>query len=720
MPLYRRCQLADLADEPLAASVLQTFSRTLRVSVSVIALDGTIVCQALTEKHDLHSLSCRNPDRFLPLVATLSDTPATYSVGGGGAFLIVFPVRPEGNLAGAVVSGPFWRKHPTPEQVAELLASPAPRRRVPARLVVGAPCLSRVRQKHLETTLGSLAGVLSHMCVERCLSQRTVETLSTLNRIGVAVSSSLTLSEVLEEVLDGAIRLLDAEEGSVMLIDEGRDVMSIVASRGLASEIVMGTRVTVGDGISGEVAREGRARLLCSGVRAEASRLDVWKAAICVPLVTNGEVIGVLNLRGRRNLGDPSPDFTHDDVSVLSVMASQAAGAIANAKAYEAAHARAGEMSALYSIGTLISSGLERNQLLGRVLNHATRFLDCKEGSIMLVGPESHALQVEVSTGLSEGADYHAQLLQNQTIACEVAREGQPRLVKTSEAVGENDTRQPRAAMYVPLTLRDRVVGVIHVSNRVDGNDFTPHDLEVLSMLANQAAVALENSSLHNELHELFVSSITALANAIDARDPYTRGHSERVAQYAVRLGERLGMDQRELDFLQYAALLHDVGKIHVRDEILNKPGRLTSEEFAVMKRHPEYGAAIMTPVRAFQKIIPFMFYHHEKYDQGGGYPIGLSGQAIPREARIIAIVDAYDAMTSNRPYRNAMAVEEATRELLRYAGTQFDPALVDAFLHLLQEDPVLAHIGTSMSRDLLRPGTCQPAPDRADTTTAG
>ncbi|HEY8448994.1 MAG TPA: HD domain-containing phosphohydrolase, partial [Bacillota bacterium] len=187
---------------------------------------------------------------------------------------------------------------------------------------------------------------------------------------------------------------------------------------------------------------------------------------------------------------------------------------------------------------------------------------------------------------------------------------------------------------------------------------------------------------------EQYDASIRTLAAAVDARDRYTHGHSERVSAYAVALGRRLGLSHHEIEDLRYGALLHDVGKIGIDDRILRKRGPLTAEERAVIMEHPAKGAAILAQAGAFASILPIVLYHHEWYN-GGGYPTGRSGEAIPLGARITAVVDAFDAMTSRRHYRAELGVEEAIARLLEGRGVQFDPAIVDAFVAGLRDGSI-------------------------------
>jgi HD-GYP domain-containing protein (c-di-GMP phosphodiesterase class II) len=191
-----------------------------------------------------------------------------------------------------------------------------------------------------------------------------------------------------------------------------------------------------------------------------------------------------------------------------------------------------------------------------------------------------------------------------------------------------------------------------------------------------------------HENHVLFINSVRMLAAAIDAKDPYTRGHSERVARYSIGIGKNLGLGEQEMRNLRISALLHDVGKIGIDDRILRKPGALSDDEFDVMKGHPAKGAAIMSGVAQLIDIIPGMKYHHEKWG-GGGYPDSLTGEEIPMQARIVAIADTFDAMTTNRPYQKAMELNYVVEKIKSFAGTRFDPRVVDAFANAVKRGDI-------------------------------
>ncbi|MBW2422854.1 MAG: response regulator [Deltaproteobacteria bacterium] len=192
----------------------------------------------------------------------------------------------------------------------------------------------------------------------------------------------------------------------------------------------------------------------------------------------------------------------------------------------------------------------------------------------------------------------------------------------------------------------------------------------------------------NRELRTAYIQTIRALAEAIDAKDAYTRGHSERVAVYASRLGHQMGLRKELIERIYFAGLLHDVGKIGIPDAIITKPDRLTPEEYEEIKKHPEIGAKILEPVEFLHHIVPCVRHHHEWYDGcNAGYPDRLAGDLIPLPSRVIVVADTVEAMTSDRPYRKALPIDDVVLELHKYSGTQFDPVVVDAFLKLLEDE---------------------------------
>lgn len=240
--------------------------------------------------------------------------------------------------------------------------------------------------------------------------------------------------------------------------------------------------------------------------------------------------------------------------------------------------------------------------------------------------------------------------------------------------------RRIKQLLIIPIIVEDKVIGVINLEN----TSLDPDTIDLLRSFSEGAAVAVNNARLYQKIQDSYFEIVKALAQAIEAKDPYTHGHSERVMEYAVQIAQKLDLPEEEIESLKYAAILHDIGKIGVRGIILNNPDGLTGEEYDEIKKHPVVGEGIIQPIELLQPIRPFIKHHHEWYN-GKGYPDGLSGENIPLGSRILAVADAYDAMKSDRPYRKALTEETVIQELKRGNGTQFDPKIVEIFLEILK-----------------------------------
>jgi HD-GYP domain-containing protein (c-di-GMP phosphodiesterase class II) len=264
-----------------------------------------------------------------------------------------------------------------------------------------------------------------------------------------------------------------------------------------------------------------------------------------------------------------------------------------------------------------------------------------------------------------------------------IVREDDPEELPEADDSGAD--RQIENLAAIPIYVRDEFSGVVVCADRDGG--FEELEDEVLLALGDQAGAVLDNGRLHDELRRSYVSTIRVLAEAIQAKDPFLRGHSEEVSEYVSAVALQMGLDADRREQLAVGSLLHDIGKIGISERILHKPARLTQEEFAIIQLHPRIGYRLIEQVPALQPVAPAILHHHERYD-GGGYPTGLKGEQIPLEARIVCVADAFSAMTADRPYRARMPLAAACEELERNAGTQFDPEIVRIFVEEVRKRP--------------------------------
>lgn len=343
----------------------------------------------------------------------------------------------------------------------------------------------------------------------------------------------------------------------------------------------------------------------------------------------------------------------------------------------------------LARIGTAMNSYEGIDNLLSLIIENSAAALEAQMGTLMLVDGEKQELYVKTTwSNNGQTADANLRLKVGEGIPGSVVKERHSmRSSGKSSSLGfyDNTHHDEAAIVSVPLQLRDHPIGVLTVLREDSKRAFTEDDEMLLGSIGSQVAVAIENYRLNLDVERTYLETIMALALAVEAKDPYSAGHSKRVGFYAMKIGEQMGLDQEMLRTLNDAGVLHDIGKIGIKDEILLKPAPLTADEHKIMQQHSVIGEAIVKPVRSLSKVVALVRHHHERFD-GGGYPNGLKGEAIPFGARILSVADTYDAMVTDRPYRKRLTLDQTKAELKKNAGIQHDPKVVEAFLKILDE----------------------------------
>ncbi|MCP4746398.1 MAG: response regulator [Desulfobacteraceae bacterium] len=271
-----------------------------------------------------------------------------------------------------------------------------------------------------------------------------------------------------------------------------------------------------------------------------------------------------------------------------------------------------------------------------------------------------------------------------QKLVEEAAQDGQPLLIQKNNSTWGRLPGQVRSFVLVPLTIRGKIFGVLSAVIFKDNACFCEKDLYYLSFMVNKASVAIENLALYDNIYSNLLSTVYAFVKAIEARDPYTKEHSSRVTHIALALAKKMGCTTEELDILNVAGLLHDIGKIGIRDDILLKPGRLNREEYRIIQQHPIIGSQIMDKMGLWDREKKIVRCHHENYD-GTGYPDGLAGEKIPFLARILSVADVYDAIASDRAYRRRMQEDKIRDIMFGGSGSQFDPQIIEVFRQLYE-----------------------------------
>ena len=352
-------------------------------------------------------------------------------------------------------------------------------------------------------------------------------------------------------------------------------------------------------------------------------------------------------------------------------------------------------LALLSHLSQILNSTLDHKEIRRRAMEAATQLMKAEVGSLLLVDEEERQLYFEVALGDREKEIKTIFLNFGEGIAGWVAQHGKPLIVNAPgkdrrffKGVDERTEFKTRNIICVPVKVKKKIIGVLEAINKKGKRGFDKEDLSLLTSLADQVAIALDNSRLYQELEEMFFQTADSLADAIEQRDPYTGGHTQRVTLYSQAIAKYLQLKPLERKWLKITSVLHDIGKIGIEYHILKKPTRLSPKEFDLIKHHSDIGAKIIGHIRQLKEIVPGVRYHHEQIN-GKGYPDGLRGKDIPILAKIVAVADTYDAMTTDRPYRKAMEKEAAIEELKRCSGTQLDKEVVEAFIHAYRKGEI-------------------------------
>jgi len=441
-------------------------------------------------------------------------------------------------------------------------------------------------------------------------------------------------------------------------------------------------RTRIGRGITGRCAELGESIVVADAANCEFGRQiegtdPIEESLLAVPLRYGARVVGVVVVS---KLG--LNQFDEDDVRLLEVLAGHAAVAVENAGLYEAARREAESATSLLEFGRELATLVELEDIVARVTELSADILGSPETSFWL----ERDGQLRICAEHGHTASWRDALAAwaFPVDAIDVNRD--PYVTEPEEyaALVENTPTPGGRYAVAPFEIDGRAGCLVALVVR---DDFGERELALLGGLAQQAKLAIANASSYEGLERTFVSTVEALANALEANDEYTSTHARWITDLSLRVGRELGLDERALKCLELGALLHDIGKIGIPSDVLAKPGRLTAAERKIVETHPELGERIIAPIDRLQVVRPIVRHCHERWD-GRGYPDGIAGEDIPLESRIIFVCDAYHAMTTDRPYRRRLSHREAVRRLADGAGSQFDPYVVEVALRVLEQSP--------------------------------
>jgi diguanylate cyclase (GGDEF)-like protein len=489
--------------------------------------------------------------------------------------------------------------------------------------------------------------------------------------------------EICDEIANELRSLIDYHNCRIFIVD-GEELVPITfkgeftaETAALPLELLRGR---LGAGITGRCAQRGESLLVGDAANCEfGARIPgtpvIEESLLAVPLRYGANVVGVI-VMSKLGLNQ----FDEDDVRLLEILAGHAAVAVENARLYDAARREAASATALLEFGRELAAARNLDEIYDRLAGQTAELLASTRASVW----------VEQADGWVRPAVLHGH--SDAERAGVAGRSFRPTLAATEPFVLSAaevaeiwpNPLVPDAAYAIAPLRADGRWGCVTAA-LPNGRDFGERELRLLDGLARQANLAIESISNFESLERTFVSTVEALANALEATDEYTSTHARWITDLALRVGGELGLDEHALKRLELGALLHDIGKIGIPTDILTKPGRLTAHEREVMKAHPELGEKIIAPIDRLQDVREIVRHCHERWD-GRGYPDALAGEEIPLESRIVFVCDAYHAMTSDRPYRKRLSHPEAVRRLREGAGTQFDPNVVEITLRVIED----------------------------------
>jgi PAS domain S-box-containing protein/putative nucleotidyltransferase with HDIG domain len=506
--------------------------------------------------------------------------------------------------------------------------------------------------------------------------------------------------EISEAVVRHTARILQSEFVALLEYDAVKKCFSVEKASGPAA-LLEGRRIPLKNAFTLDVLSIGRPYAdnhPQSTAHGEDEELFRWlRSAACAPMLSRGFAVGALWI-GRSRAGSAG-DITAEDLQLLESIGEVGGSALHRAALFEQTEQRLRRLSALRSVDMTISASIDLRVTLAVLLDQAATQLQVDAAVVRILNVPSQALAYLAGRGVQSPVVTHTPLPLGEGFAGAAVL--QRRVIRVPSFAAQSDdyarnlreSGEPFASYFVaPLLSKGNVKGVLELFSR---KPFDPDEewIEYLETMAAQAAIAIDNASLFDDLQRTNTDLITAYdatiegwSRALELRDRETEGHTLRVTDITLRLARRMGIPEDELIHVRRGALMHDIGKMAISDSILLKPGPLSAEETRTMRRHPVIAYEMLSPIGYLRSAIDIPFCHHEKWD-GSGYPRGLKGERIPLAARVFAIVDVWDALRNDRPYRKAWP-EHKVREYLReQSGRHFDPAVVEAFFSIVDEE---------------------------------
>jgi PAS domain S-box-containing protein len=524
---------------------------------------------------------------------------------------------------------------------------------------------------------------------------RRLKELEAVNHISTTLRAAQTVDDMLPSLLDETLHVLGSDSGMILLYDPAVGVLKEKVARGWFTAIQK-TPVKPGEGIAGTVFKTGQVivskEFASDPLTRESVRdqLQVGWGGACVPIRTVRETIGVLFVSV-----ELPRQLQADAVNLLVTLSEIAGNAIRRADLYEQTERQLQRLASLRAVDMAINTILDLRVTLGILIDHIISQLKVDAVNILLINPNTQTLYHAASSGFRSDTFKNTRLYIGDSLAGQAIRTRTtihiPNLSDSKLLQRVQLLTEEGFVTYfgVPLIAKGQIKGVLETFHR---SPMEPDSewRSFLETLAGQAAIAIDNSVLFEELQQTnlnlslaYDATIEGWSRALDLRDRETEGHTQRVTDMTVQLADLLGISTTDLVHIRRGALLHDIGKMGVPDSILYKTGPLTEEEWAIMHRHPEFAFEMLSPISYLRQALDIPYGHHERWD-GSGYPRHLPGEQIPLAARIFAVVDVWDALISDRPYRKPSTKEAAAEFVRQNSGILFDPRVVETFLRML------------------------------------
>lgn len=525
-------------------------------------------------------------------------------------------------------------------------------------------------------------------------TRRRLRELEVINRISSTLRSSITEEQMLPDLLSETLEALGTTSGSIWLCDNTTDRIRQITSMGWFNGIRV-TQANKDEDLAGYILKSERPYFVLDFSNDETipenNRVSYpkgWSGA-GIPIRTSTEMIGVFIAAVRH-----PRQFSRNEFNLLETIAEMAGNAIHRARLYTHIEQQVDRLTALRDVDIAISSSFDLRTTLDVIIDHVVNQLKVDAARILLYNPYTQTLDLSVARGFRSISkqDLHQRL--PQSLAGNSALENRMIVlpdIRESDAVPENFRQEEFLSYFnVPLNAKGQLKGILEVFMRQVFSP-APDWLEFLSSLGGQTAIAIDNAQLFTnlqrsnvELELAYDTTLEGWGKALEIRDQETEGHTQRVSEMTLKLARRLGFDGDDLIQIRRGALLHDIGKMGIPDEILRKPGTLSEQEWVIMRKHVDFAYALLNPIDFLQKALDIPYCHHERWN-GNGYPRGLKGEEIPISARIFALIDVWDALLSDRPYRSAWARDKVIEYIKDQSGIQFDPKLTEIFMELVE-----------------------------------